>query len=71
MAGKSFEFLDECGPGQIVALLDGELPQTIALVLAHLRPRKASAVMAGLGDSRSAPTSPRASPPWAPPRRKP
>ena len=48
MAGKSFEFLDEAEAGQVVTLLDGELPQTIALVLAHLRPQQASAVMSGL-----------------------
>ena len=46
--GKSFEFLDEADPGQVITLLDGELPQTIALVLAHLRPQQASAVLAGL-----------------------
>jgi flagellar motor switch protein FliG len=51
MAGKSFEFLDDAEPGQIVALLDGELPQTIALVLAHLKPKKSSAVMAMIVDS--------------------
>jgi flagellar motor switch protein FliG len=51
MAGKSFEFLDAAEPGQIIAMLDGELPQTIALVLAHLRPSAASAVMAGLNDA--------------------
>ncbi len=48
MAGKSFEFLEDIEPVQIIALIDGELPQTIALVLAHLSPRKASAVMAAL-----------------------
>jgi len=46
--GKSFEFFDEADPGQVITLLDGELPQTIALVLAHLRPQQASAVLAGL-----------------------
>ena len=51
MAGKSFEFLDAAEPGQIVTLLDGELPQTIALVLAHLRPEHASAVLAGFEDT--------------------
>lgn len=51
MAGKSFEFLDDAEPGQIVALLDGELPQTIALVLAHLKPKKSSAVMAMMLDT--------------------
>lgn len=50
MAGKAFEFLDGADPGQVVTLLDGELPQTMALVLAHLQPEQASAVMAGLDD---------------------
>lgn len=48
MAGKSFEFLDTAEPAQILTLLDGELPQTIALVLAHMRPEHASPVIAGL-----------------------
>jgi len=51
MAGKAFEYLDSAEPGQIQTLLDGELPQTIALVLAHLRPEHASAVMGGLEGS--------------------
>ncbi|MCU1540010.1 MAG: flagellar motor switch protein FliG [Arthrobacter sp.] len=51
MAGRSFEFLEDLEPVQVLALIDGELPQTIALVLAHLSPRKASAVMAGLPGS--------------------
>jgi len=50
MAGKAFEFLDSAEPGQIQTLLDGELPQTIALVLAHLRPEHASAVLGALDD---------------------
>ncbi|NJC21216.1 flagellar motor switch protein FliG [Arthrobacter pigmenti] len=48
MAGKSFEFLESVEPAQVETLLGGELPQTIALVLAHLRPEHASAVLAGL-----------------------
>ncbi|CAM3100757.1 Flagellar motor switch protein FliG [Arthrobacter ulcerisalmonis] len=48
MAGRSFEFLEDLEPVQVLALLEAELPQTIALVLAHLSPRHASAVMAGL-----------------------
>jgi flagellar motor switch protein FliG len=51
MAGKAFEYLDSADPGQIQTLLDGELPQTIALVLAHLRPEHASAVIGGLDPS--------------------
>lgn len=48
MAGKSFEFLDAADSSQLLTLLDGELPQTIALVLAHLHADQASAVLAGL-----------------------
>ena len=48
MAGKQFEFLDVVEPGQIQMLLAGELPQTIALVLAHLRADHASRVLGGL-----------------------
>ncbi|SFN41942.1 flagellar motor switch protein FliG [Mycetocola miduiensis] len=51
MAGRSFEFLNTAEPSQIVSLLEGELPQTIALVLAHLSPGLASATMGGLSDS--------------------
>jgi flagellar motor switch protein FliG len=50
LAGKAFEFLDDADPSQIVTLLDGEMPQTSALVLAHLRPAHASKVLAGLPD---------------------
>lgn len=50
MAGKAFEFLDTAEPAQLVALLGGELPQTIALVLAHLKPEQSSKVMAGLDE---------------------
>lgn len=50
MAGKAFEFLDTAETGQLLILLDGELPQTIALVLAHLRPDLASPVFAALND---------------------
>lgn len=51
LAGRAFEFLDDAEPAQIVALLDGELPQTVALVLAHLKTKKSSAVMTMLVDS--------------------
>ncbi|MFB0835350.1 flagellar motor switch protein FliG [Arthrobacter halodurans] len=47
LAGKSFEFLESAEAVQVGALLDGELPQTTALVLAHLRPEIGSAVLAG------------------------
>jgi flagellar motor switch protein FliG len=51
LAGQSFDFLDDAEPGQVIALLDGELPQTIALVLAHLKPGQASAVLAGVDEA--------------------
>ena len=51
MAGKAFEFLDSAEPTQLVTLLDGELPQTVALVLAHLRAEHASSVLTGLDES--------------------
>jgi flagellar motor switch protein FliG len=51
MAGKSFEFLEVAEPSQVLTLLDGELPQTVALVLAHMRPELASPVIAGLEGS--------------------
>jgi flagellar motor switch protein FliG len=50
MAGKPFEFLDEAEPAQIQTLLTGELPQTVALILAHRRPEQASEILAGLDD---------------------
>ncbi|AUZ87937.1 flagellar motor switch protein FliG, partial [Arthrobacter agilis] len=50
-AGRSFDFLDSVEAGQIQTVLEGELPQTIALVLAHLKPERASAVLAGLNPS--------------------
>jgi len=54
MAGRSFEFLDGTDPAHITSLLDGELPQTVALVLGYLRAEVASAVLAGLpGDMRT------------------
>lgn len=48
MAGQPFEFLQQADARQVLALLSGEHPQTMALVLAHLRPEHASAIMAGL-----------------------
>ncbi|GAA2483452.1 flagellar motor switch protein FliG [Terrabacter carboxydivorans] len=54
MAGKSYDFLESVDPAQLVTLLDGELPETIALVLAHLHPEQAAQVIAGLGPARAA-----------------
>ena len=46
--GQPFDFLMEADARQIVSFIAGEHPQTIALVLAHLRPELASAAITGL-----------------------
>ncbi|NMR21040.1 flagellar motor switch protein FliG [Cellulomonas fimi] len=48
MAPQPFEFLQNADARQVMGLLTGEHPQTVALVLAHLRPEHASAILAGL-----------------------
>lgn len=48
LAGQPFDFLQHADPRQVRSLLTGEHPQTVALVVAHLRPERASAVLAGL-----------------------
>jgi flagellar motor switch protein FliG len=50
MAGTSLEFLNAADPEQLATLLEGELPQTIALILAHLRTSHAAHVLAALPD---------------------
>ena len=49
LQGQPFEFLQYADARQVVGLLNGEHPQTIALVLAHLRAEHASQIMSGLG----------------------
>lgn len=48
MAGQPFEFLQHADARQVISLISGEHPQAVALVLAHLRPQHASAILAGL-----------------------
>ncbi|OCG76563.1 flagellar motor switch protein FliG [Microbacterium sediminis] len=50
MAGTSLEFLNAADPDQLATLLEAELPQTIALILAHLRTSNAAQVLAALPD---------------------
>ncbi len=50
MTGSSFDFLTSVEPTQIAGLVDGELPQTTALVLAHMPVDRAAAVLAELAD---------------------
>ncbi len=56
---SSFEFLGSADPAQLATLLDGELPQTVALVLAHLPTRRAAAVLAALPDPTRTDVAPR------------
>lgn len=46
--GRPFSFLETAGPQNIVDFLQGEHPQTIALVLSFLSPRPCAAVLEGL-----------------------
>lgn len=45
---RPFEFARQSDPGQVARFLHGEHPQTIALVLAHLRPEQACTVLGDL-----------------------
>jgi flagellar motor switch protein FliG len=45
-SNSAFDFLSAADPAQVASLLDGELPQTAALVLAHLATDQAAAVLA-------------------------
>lgn len=46
----SFDFLNAADPAQLAAVLEGELPTTVAVVLANLRADRAAAVLAALQD---------------------
>ena len=50
MTGSSFDFLTTIEPAQVASVVEGELPQTIAVVLAHLPVDRAAAVLAELSD---------------------
>lgn len=44
--GRSFEFLDSIDPAVLVRALEPEMPETVALVLAQLKPEAASVLLA-------------------------
>ncbi|GAA4188974.1 flagellar motor switch protein FliG [Microbacterium oryzae] len=48
--GVSFDFLNAADPAQLATILEGELPTTVAVVLANLRADRAAAVLAALQD---------------------
>ncbi len=49
---RPFEFARRSDPAQVLTFIQGEHPQTIALVLAHLNPEQASAVLGALEPER-------------------
>src|SRR5690606_25676229 len=49
-AASAFDFLGAADPAQIATALEGELPQTSALVLAHLPAEHAATVLAALSE---------------------
>ncbi|GAA0312121.1 flagellar motor switch protein FliG [Kineococcus aurantiacus] len=51
---QPFQFLHQADPQQILTFLTGEHPQTIALVVAHLRPDQASMILGGLSSEMQA-----------------
>ena len=51
LTGSAFEFLHTIDPTQLATLLDGELPQTSALVLAHLPAPQSAAVLSALPET--------------------
>lgn len=50
MTGTSFDFLSAVEPAQLAGVIEGEMPETSALVLAHLPVDRAAAVLAELPD---------------------
>ncbi|MEV7608862.1 flagellar motor switch protein FliG [Microbacterium sp. NPDC089320] len=46
----SFDFLNAADPAQLATIIEGELPTTVAVVLANLRADRAAAVLAALQD---------------------
>lgn len=51
---RPFDFIRKTEPGQLLNFIQGEHPQTIALILAYLEPEKASAIISALPPERQA-----------------
>ncbi len=49
---RPFDFIRKTEPGQLINFIQGEHPQTIALILAYLEPEKASAILSALPPER-------------------
>lgn len=52
--GAVFESIESIGAGELAVLLSGELPQTIAIVLANIDPERASTVLGELSSAERA-----------------
>lgn len=50
MSNTTLDFLNAADPGQLAALIENEMPQTIALILARLNSHNAAQVLAALPD---------------------
>lgn len=46
--GRYFEFLNQMDPRQVASTLQSERPQTLALILCHLNPKRAAEILAAL-----------------------
>ncbi len=49
---RPFDFIRKTEPGQLINFIQGEHPQTIALILAYLEPEKASVILSALPPER-------------------
>lgn len=49
---RPFDFMANADPTQIIAFLQSEHPQTIALILSHLDPKQSATILAGLSEER-------------------
>lgn len=52
--GELFGFFEEVEPAQVTTALAGEQPQTVALILAHLKPPRVAQFLAGMPAERQA-----------------
>lgn len=51
---RPFDFVRKADPSQLLNFIQGEHPQTIALILSYLRPQQASAVLSALTEEKQA-----------------
>ena len=52
MSASKLDSLQKADPQQLAKFLEGEHPQTIALIMAHLDPKQASALLMKLPEQR-------------------